>query len=859
MKNRKSILFLFSVLSLFKLEAAIESIQSGSFIINMSAMPQTVANGLRPYGMVYDLVKNYKVPIKWIINSSKTKDGIDFSHNGIDYKAGPFIIPAEFRSAVVNARITYWQGQGVIGTSTVSTINAEVFTTFYFMPIWTLDAQNGSIAEGYLKNALIPSSAYNWLAPSLLNCCNDIFVMPHADPQWPTHGRLYTWNLDCDGAIWVNCHAGSALENLFNPLNKSEQMNFLAEKTGNAVGSGPYEENALLIWGKHLHGSPPYQYEYPNDPIMQFMGIIDAAIQNGSEQIYLPMKNWRPGTKLYVWDPSNINVPSKSPGPATIIISGRGFDDNQRGRVTYVASHSFSKISTPESVSAQRTFLNFSFLSSLDKSVKPELGLVPDTMYSGIDYNLSVTVPPGNDINSYNVLWEASCIGTFASNNNASTIFTPGPTAFPSPCIVKVTISDACGRQFSNAKVIIVGCRLEMTVNSNSPSCFGNSNGNLQFTLSNGTEPYNYNWSRLSPAGMGSGIGNSLVGLIAGTYNITMTDGGNCSKTTSIALGQPIELNITTTIGNVLCNGSSTGSIALNVTGGTLPYTFNWGGGISSQNRFNIPVGSYTVTVTDANGCTKSSSCIINEPSMLDITLQSLDIKCFGNNTGSILATVLGGVGNKNFSWDNGSSAQNLTGLYAGTYSLTVTDANGCTTTNSAIINQPSSGLILDTDIIDITCYGGNTGSIDLSVSGGSPTYSYSWSNGNTTEDVIGLSVGTYTVTVTDINYCTNKLSNVVKQAPLLELSVSITPSTCPTDTDGAVILTISGGTPPYSFDWSNDGYENPDDDTKDLLNVLPGFYTVIVTDVNNCTASTSANVNAINANPLTPIQIIKN
>lgn len=225
-----------------------ESIDSGSYVINMGIVPQTISNGLKPYGLVYELIHTHGIPVKWVINPAKLKDGIDFSHNGIDYKGGPFIIPAIYRSAAVNAAIATWNAKGVVGAETVSDIVVPVFSTLNYFVIWTLDEQNGKIAEEYFVNAEIPESAYNWLDPSELSCCNDIFIIPHADPEWSSHNRLYYWNESiedggCQGAIWAGCHAVSAMEALFNPSDPTEKMNFLSSDPG------------LVLWGDHDDGT----------------------------------------------------------------------------------------------------------------------------------------------------------------------------------------------------------------------------------------------------------------------------------------------------------------------------------------------------------------------------------------------------------------------------------------------------------------------------------------------------------------------------------------------------------------------------------------------------------------------------
>src|SRR5688572_19592735 len=129
-----------------------DTLKAGSFIINMGVTSQTIANGLKPYGLVYDLVKNYKVPVKWVINTGKAKDGIDFTHNGVDYRGGTFIVPFEFRSSVIDSVINSWQAQGVVANTSVSIMLLHVFKTFYYAPNWTLDYQNGALAATYFTN-----------------------------------------------------------------------------------------------------------------------------------------------------------------------------------------------------------------------------------------------------------------------------------------------------------------------------------------------------------------------------------------------------------------------------------------------------------------------------------------------------------------------------------------------------------------------------------------------------------------------------------------------------------------------------------------------------------------------------------
>jgi hypothetical protein len=342
-------------LSVGNLFSQTETLSTGSYIINMGITPQTTTNGLKPYGLIYDLLKNNNVPVKWIISQTKAKDGIDFIYNGVSYRGGTFIIPAEFRTAAVNAKIINY---GVTGAATTTALTVNVTHNLTSAPKWTLDQRNGTIAQAFLTAAGIPSTAYNWKDPQLLAGCDDIFVMPHADPTWATHSNLYNWNRNSFGSIWAGCHAVSVLENM---NNGTLQTNFLSNNVG-ATG------NALVPFGSHSSGTPPYITQYPSNTVAQFMGLTDAAHQNGSEQIYLPKLggSWRASTNIITYDPTQANVPALSPGQAAVIAEGRAFGNNNYGWVMYEGGHNIGGTATAN-IAAQRAFLDWSFRASIDK------------------------------------------------------------------------------------------------------------------------------------------------------------------------------------------------------------------------------------------------------------------------------------------------------------------------------------------------------------------------------------------------------------------------------------------------------------------------------------------------------------
>ena len=454
-----------------------ETMAAGAFIINMGATnPGTIANSIKPYGLVYDLIRNYNVPVKFIVNPAKSKDGVDFTYNGVQYKGGTFVIKSEYRTAAVNGRITYWMGQGVVGTTTTTAVTLNITQTLDTYPRWTLDAQNGDIAEEFLLNAGITNitfpGAFNWKLPSQLNGCDDYFVMPHADPTWATHGALWSWNKNYLGSIWSGCHAVSVLENLSNPANPAQKMNFLTT-TG------------LVPFGSHNDGSPPYTHQYVTDPIAQYMGKTDAAMTNGSEQIYLPKLGgaWNAGAKLIAFDPTQSDIPSRSPGAAAAIVYGRGMNDSTRGFVMYEAGHDLNKGSVDDAA-AQRVFFNFSFFNTIIK--RPVITITGITeglqIQSGatiVGLNVVATSPVQGTTFTYQ--WSSSCGGSFSNPTGTTTNYTAPTVIDNTPCIITCKITDNCGRTvFNSYGILIIGNHPPSVVNdaqSLDPGC-----GNVSLT-----------------------------------------------------------------------------------------------------------------------------------------------------------------------------------------------------------------------------------------------------------------------------------------------------------------------------------------------------------------------------------------
>ncbi|MCF8285173.1 MAG: tandem-95 repeat protein [Sphingobacteriales bacterium] len=445
-------LFVFSFSSTF---ADVQTFKKGSIIIDMGAVTPSVANSLKPYGLIYDLLKNYQTPVSCVINPTKVKDGIDFTHNGKNFRGGPFIIPEGFRTTAVNKVINTWKSQGVLIDSLVSDLALEVSYTMKFAPKWVMDATNGRVAVAYLTYAGIPASSYIFKGPSALNSCDDIYVMPHAAPQWNSHNNLYFWNKTNKGAIWAGCNAVSIMEGLYKDtviggVSQRLKMNFLST-------------NGLVNYANHSAVVTPLTQHNPSAPMAQYIGTSDAAQTGGAESIYMPAigSAWNAGVTFITKAPNQTGIPSLSAGPASNNLYGRGFDDATRGYVCYQGSHSYSpsKTGAPSTaqIAAQRMFFNFSFFAIKDKlsgALTATLTNIPTIMYSGTTYT-GLTVSTGGTNPAASYLWTSNVPGTFSNSTGTTTSFTPSVTA-STDAIITCLVTDACGRTTFDTKGDIV-------------------------------------------------------------------------------------------------------------------------------------------------------------------------------------------------------------------------------------------------------------------------------------------------------------------------------------------------------------------------------------------------------------------
>jgi hypothetical protein len=280
-----------------------------------------------------------------------------------------------------------------------------------------------------------------------------------------------------------------------------------------------------------------------------------------------------------------------------------------------------------------------------------------------------------------------------------------------------------------------------------------------------------------------------------------------CNITDTYLITEPSAVAITVDSSTpTTCNGAPTGSIAISVSGGTPGYTYLWSNGSTTEDVSGLSAGNYVVTVTDVNGCSSTVGATVSSPSSLAVTATLTQVLCNGGNSGSIDATVTGGTSPYTYLWSNGSTTEDIGGLTAGNYGVTVTDANGCNITDTYLITAPAIVDISMDSNTPISCNGQIDGAIAVSVSGGTSSYTYLWSNNATTQDISGLTAGTYTLTVTDTNGCSSTFQTTIDNPSAITINEDITQIRCNGQNNGAIGLTIVGGTFPYNYNWSNGG-----------------------------------------------------
>lgn len=392
-----------------------------------------------------------------------------------------------------------------------------------------------------------------------------------------------------------------------------------------------------------------------------------------------------------------------------------------------------------------------------------------------------------------------------------------------------VTVTDAEGCTATESVTVnSFDCsNVSVSIDEMDVSCNGGNDGSATANLMNGTAPVSYVWSN-------GGDTQTISGLEVGIYSVTVTDGNNCVVIGNVTIQEPTALSISSVQQiNVACNGESTGEATVEVTGGTPTYTYLWDDPNSqtTQTATNLSAGTYTPTITDANGCTITTEIIITEPPILEANVTSTNETFAGANNGTASSNPIGGTPGYTFEWNNGETTAMIENLPAGEYCVTVTDQNGCTDQACVTVEAiDCSGISTSVTSQDANCFGAADGMATIETTGGDEPYTYLWSDGGTGASRSDLAAGTYQVTCEDAKGCTNTISVVIGQPDEIIIMMSSTIESQPGAGDGTASAQPNGGAGGFTFNWNNG------ETTPTIEGLVGGFYCVTVTDATGCT-----------------------
>ncbi len=464
----------------------------------------------------------------------------------------------------------------------------------------------------------------------------------------------------------------------------------------------------------------------------------------------------------------------------------------------------------------------------------------------------------------YSVVWESDAAVAVALDGD---VFIKASLAAGT---YNATITDANSCVFTQTYIVTEPASIAVVETMTEPLCNGDSNGEMALTITGGTAPYSVVWE--SDAAVAIALDGDVftkTGLAAGTYNATVTDANSCVFTQSFTVTQPEILEVAQQIALPLCNGDSNGEVLLTISGGVAPYSIVWETELSAvlpgntYTKAGLAAGTYTAIITDANGCINTQTVTVGQPDQMNVTLVDIvNVECFGDLTGSIEINLTGGTGDYTVAWGTGAGQSDsdvtlaemtgyqITGLAVDTYDVTITDANACSTSLVGVqIQGPSSQfVVVSSSLEDVTCHGGNNGSINIAIEGGGVPYVYTWENqtdlttGTNTiafapsmTPLQNLTAGNYSLSLTDGYGCLQITNFVIGQPDAIAVAETLIEPLCNGNSNGEVELQIAGGTAPYTLKWDTDPNVLLPGDTFIKDNLAAGSYGVTITDANNC------------------------
>ena len=393
--------------------------------------------------------------------------------------------------------------------------------------------------------------------------------------------------------------------------------------------------------------------------------------------------------------------------------------------------------------------------------------------------------------------------------------------------------ANGCSSNTLNFEVIPPAELIIASITIDSVSCFGLADGEVTIEGAGGSGNYSYFVDAVYQSN--NQVPFTVSGLAENNYGVSITDANGCiSDITNVFVPQPVTIVSNLSIVNLGCSGDVNGSALANPSGGSPNYTFLWSNGSTQNTATQLLAGNYSVIITDSNGCQLNEDFEVTQPT---ITLNVTPLDCNIPNSGEIQAVLNNANPTSNFTvlWNDANAQTTLTAvsLAPGDYTVTMTDQFGCEISASESLVQPDSiaAFVEYTNI----CEESPIASALVLTSGGQVPYSYLWTNNETTELIQITDPGSYSVLVTDFNGCEREVSFTIDPIIPIQIDFLVQEPSCADNNDASVEALVSGGHPPYSFEWDNFTENSVND------NIQSGSYLLTVTDANGCISATEA------------------
>ncbi|MBK8562064.1 MAG: HYR domain-containing protein [Saprospiraceae bacterium] len=413
---------------------------------------------------------------------------------------------------------------------------------------------------------------------------------------------------------------------------------------------------------------------------------------------------------------------------------------------------------------------------------------------------------------------------TYAWSNNATTAQITGVAAGT----YTVIITDADNCTASSSATITQPAALVSNASATGETSVGGNNGTATANPSGGIPNYTYAWSNNATT-------QSISNLAPGNYAVSVTDANNCIATQTVTVASFSCGGVTVSMAstNPSCNGGTNGTAVATPNGGDQPYSYVWSNGATTSTISGLAAGSYTVSMSDGNGCVVTGNVTLTSPSAISLSSQVFNVSCNGGNNGEASIAATGGTGDFTYNWSNGGTGATQDNLAAGSYTASATDANGCVSTIQVVISQPPV-LVGNITASNETAVNANDGTAAVAMSGGLSPYTYLWNHNATTPSVTGLAPGTYCVTVTDAASCTFTGCATVAAFGCAgqAVNIAIENVSCAGGNDGSAQVTASGFAAPVNYNWSNGSTGSS------IGNLSAGTYTVSVSGADGCAGS---------------------